>query len=177
MSDLFKSTVLCARTLEVVHLTDVNCLDELQQLQIQQDAKAMRGLLGHQWCHALSVSDRWVALHWGERFIGAIAIQESDNLSLCHLHLIGRNIQVSRAVCIATVLHENFKGRRCAVDVPVESNFQYMRNFLRNLGFVRMSEDWQRNCARYSPVEFLEYFKYVRTFFTVPSTQPQKEYT
>lgn len=164
---MYKSTVLCDRTLEIITLADSLELDELEELMITQDASAMRASLGKPFEAAKDVSNRWIKIHWKDRFIGAMGIEEANCYhSQLHFFLLGKNRQVARAVVTGVILHERFKGKRCSTKVPASDEFTYMRNFLHNCecAYTSFTED----AVTYESSLYMNPSKFIRSFFTLP---------
>lgn len=174
-----KSTILCARTLEIVTLVDYETLDDLEQLQIQQDKSACRALLRQPWSAAMETCTRWIKIFCGDRFVGAMGIEQHStwsNTSDMHFFLIGKNREIARAVVIGVILHEQFKGNTCRTYVPAHYSYRYMHNFLENCGCYVSSEKDDRVVYRMND---LQPHKHIRSFFAVPfpipSTTTQEE--
>jgi hypothetical protein len=173
-----KSTILCARTLEIITLVDSDTLDDLEQLQIQQDKSACRALLRQPWSAVKEVCDRWIKIFCGDRFIGAMGIETANShLVRLHFFLIGKNKQVARAVVTGVILHEQFKGNVCSTQVPSEPAYEYMKNFLLNSDCAITASTEQATFFEAS--KFMNPSKFIRSFFTVPfpipSTTTQEE--
>lgn len=173
---MYKSTVLCERTLEIITLSDSPTLDDLEKLMIQQDPAAMRGCLGKPLSSATDLCNRWIRIHWNDRFIGAMGIETANNtLSRLHFFLIGKNRQVARAVVAGVILHERFKGNSTSTKIPNTAEFEYMKNFLLNCDCAILASC--EDAIFFKPSEFMNPSKFIRSFFTLPvSPTEEKEY-